>query len=329
MDRLESAVGELVRSTAEAQLQAAEESVAELVRQEVAALAAGRSGTAGSRPSASSTSSASSAPRLSSRLATCSDGPTAPLGPTAMAHVQKTIWEAIILVGLPDLGPVDTVVLVLGFISTLSIQVFICQAIHTGLLWKSPLIVAFADHRWDLHAERARELTAAQGAPLEDNSCSEASGGGTCIRQGNPAGDGRVGSSSVESQEGAAVAAVFCTLAAIGWAVLVGKELWKTHWTTRSMWALPRRSTKILWIGNQLVLGSIGPGRLFLGTVMSLVRLSVAGALFAVSLRQLAIMKSQATQMIIVAVLGFALDVPRRAAAQFIAVQRFKLNLRW
>lgn len=326
MDRLEVAVGELVRRTAEARLQAAEDSVAELVRQEVAALSAARLST-----SYGSTTAAGVAGGIlaASRVDTCSDLSSAPAGTAAAAHIQKTIWEAVVLVGLPHLGPLDTAILMLGFVSTLSIQLFICNAIGSGLLWKSPIIGAIANERRTLPSLQSRELMPAPGALVGSETCTRAGADQSCPRKEPSLGDGYTGAAAAGANSAGSLDAAFCLIAAFCWVLLVGRELWNTHWSTRSMWALPKHSTQILWVGNKLALGSISPARLLFGTGMSLVRLGVAGALFSVGLHQFAAMRSPAMLMVIIAVLGFALDVPRRAAAQFIAVQRFKLNLRW
>mmetsp|Transcript_48717 Transcript_48717/g.96939 ORF Transcript_48717/g.96939 Transcript_48717/m.96939 type:complete len:120 (+) Transcript_48717:2-361(+) len=112
------------------------------------------------------------------------------------------------------------------------------------------------------------------------------------------------------------------------WILLVGREMMHILVWTRSMWALPRRSTRFLWTGHRFLLVSIGHFRMFLVFLLSFVRIGVALSLLAVGLRQLFRLTSPNVLLILVAVLGFALDVPRRAALHFYTIYSFNRSLR-
>lgn len=310
MDRVEAAVGDLVRRTAEAQLQAAEDSVAELVRQEVAALAAvarlsvlplGAGGVPDTWQSGTS--------RSSSRMDfSPSEGRTG-----GLEDVHKTIWEAVVIVGLPELGFVDTVILFFGFVSTLSIQAFICNAVGNGFGWKPP--GARGRQIW-------RDLDTAPLLPVVNDACPVGTSDEACLALLNLA----PGNSHNEDPYN--LAALFCMVGVVVWILLVGREMMHIVVWTRSIWALPRRSTRFLWLGNRFMLVSIGHFRLLLVFLLSFVRMGVALSLLAVGLRQLFRLKSPHVLLILVAVLGFALDVPRRAASHFYTIHSFNRSLR-
>lgn len=290
MDRIEAAVGDLVRSTAEAQLQAAEDSVAGLVRQEIAALAAARLGGVN-----------------------CANFPTPWVNgrAPAMDDSQRTIWDAVIIVGLPNVGATDTIIIFLGLVSTISIQTFICNAIGNGFVWKMSARQDF---------KNMFEVAAA----LRAETCHSVGSSNTCFHSTNTPHD-------TVQQRAASVDGItlfVCLTAVLCWALLVVRELWHTLQWTRSMWTLPRKPTQVVYSGNRFVLMSIGHMRLLLAIVIGMVRVGIALALLDMGFRHLAKVKSPPIMMILVAVLGFALDVPRRAASQFLAAQSFNRSLR-
>jgi len=335
MDHVEAAIVNMVRKTAETQLQTAEESVPEMVHQEVLAMAAIAKLSVLSLGSEEF--SADMLGTAGSGLSRPSTADTGTLLPGLEG--QKTIWEAVIAVGLPEVGILDTFMLFLGFVSTVSIQAFVCQTVGSGGRDIAQTISLFLGLLWRSIGMQGQRIW---GDDSITNPLVSSSGGGEvvctpgsdvtrCTEQmpGSVAPQvGSVGQSpplvlvdTATVEDPHRLAMVFCVFASLCWVLLVGREMEQTLKWVRSVWALPRRSTRILWLGNQFVFISMSHIRVFFVLLMSLFRVDVAVSLLAVGLKKLSLVRSLSVLLILIAVLSFALDVPRRAAQHFFGLR--------
>merc|ERR1712129_32032 len=241
-------------------------------------------------------------------------------GRAVLGDVHKTIWEAVVVVGLPDLGFVDNIILFFGFVSTLSIQAFICNAVGNGFGLTTP---GARGHQIRKDLETATLLPV-----VTRDACAVGIPDEVCFGHLNLAAPSNSPSTLATDvgEDAFSLNSLFRIAVVMVWILLVGREMMHIVVWTRSMWILPRRSTRFLWIGNQFMLVSIGHFRMLLVFLLSFVRIGVALSLLAVGLRQLFRLTSPNLLLILVAVLGFALDVPRRAASHFYTIYSVSVN---
>jgi hypothetical protein len=226
-------------------------------------------------------------------------------GPSSTA--PETIWEAIVLAGLPTVGVVGTTILVIGLVSSIGMQAMVCHTVGVGLMRSTMLMApgaaASATAATAGLADSSAEEVVAQAATVRDAGLSEA------VLAGNPA---AVAAVSLISPF---VATPLLSLTAtLFWLLAVFRELRHASESAFALAVLPRRATQLVWSGDTLVLMSISLQRLcFVGAVL-LVRLCVALALLVVGSPRLLGARSPVELLICVPALGFALEIPRRMA---------------
>lgn len=311
MDRFQEAVSEVARTTAEAQLEIIERSVAQLVRRELAALAAGE-------PEAERGSSWLGGGRAAARSAGAGEvvGPAAAPGvrfaPVLRTDAQltagrvtyfmgtnpDTIWEASMLVGLPIMGRVGTVILSMGFFSSTFMQVFVILMLSKGMV-QVPIHKAQKLLLWPIY-------------PLS----------------GGP--DGKLKAPMENSGSSLPALPFMCLSSMLLWMFIVARDIRHTLNFVSAVCSLPRGETVLARSSDMHGLVSVSLPRLLLTVFITSMRLSIACTLLVIGSQRLNAARVPTDLLLSAATLGFALDVPRRAWAWGIAVQRLvRSSLNW
>lgn len=333
MDHFQEAVSEVARSTAEAQLKVIENSIAAMVRREIAAVAAG-----GPLPPLRSQGSDSSLSRTSfgRRMAAENFGPfgmppeaawpsdelaEVPCAPIIRADAlvdcprvlnnlspPDTIWQASMLAGMPIMGSVGTAVLLLSFVSSFCMQAYVALTLSKGFLWDSSKADRqLADMVNSPSAVYANATVLSLVAP-------------SGLEKAGPETPG--GAQNVDAISSRNPGPLLCFLAVVIWMLSVARDLSHTLGFASAMLALPRKATHLTRTADMYALVSVSTGRLVFAMTIASVRLAVALLLLAVGSKRLASARSPLELALTAAALGFALDVPRRAWSWGAAAQR-------
>lgn len=302
MDRFQEAVSEVARTTAEAQLEIIERSVAQLVRRELAALAAGepepeRGSSWGWRSTAAPSGTSEGGPAPGVRFAPVIRADThIPAGRVAsfIGSHPDTIWEASMLVGLPIIGHVGTVILTLGFFSSAFMQVFVISMLSKGVV------------QMPLNKDRQVLLWPSMSLlHLGWNSTGDPSESASVFLPALP---------------------LLCILSVLLWVFIVARDVRHTLTFVSAICSLPRGTTQLARASDMHVLVSVSLQRLLLIVFVTSMRLSIACTLLIVGSQRLNAARIPTDLLLSAATLGFALDVPRRAWAWGVAVHRLGQN---
>lgn len=310
MDHFQEAVSEVARTTAEAQLKVIENSVAAMVRREIAAVTSGAPLPPKRGEANKKVIEASPPPQPDERL--CAPiiradalGQAGPRVLNSLAP-SDTIWQAFMLAGLPIMGPLGTAALILSFFSSISMQAYVALTLGRGFAW-DPKTLQGADLVEMASSPLPDHFPVPIFRPEETSLAAVAAAAGSLTAEG--AGATHPGP-------------LLISLAVLVWMLNVARDLGHTMCFISAMWSLPRHITQLTRSADMFALVSISRGRLVLAVLVASLRFGVACILLSIGSKRLANTRSLLELAITAAALGFALDVPRRAWAWGAATQR-------
>lgn len=323
MAGFQEAVSEAARKAGEEQLEAIDTTIAEVVRREIHAALLGSavgeplSGVGSCSSLGIGTFYGPEPPPSAGGVTDLEQksGPPAPFAPVIHAETLRlpsgrvtanyapdTIWEASLLGGLPVMGPLGSIVLALGFASALGTQAVIVHKFAFEVARSGSFVGRF--NLWTLliglwpEWNDRRSLDARLFQFLTTGVVSPPAAG--------------MGAES------------FFRLLAITICMLsVGREMKHTLTFAASICTLPIKTSTVARCGDMYVLTSISLQRLMLAISLAASRLIVASSLLIVGVLRLSKARSYMDLALSSAVLGLALDIPRRAWAWGAAAHRF------
>lgn len=311
MDHFQEAVSEVARTTAEAQLKVIENSVAAMVRREIAAVTSGaplppKRGEASKKVTEVTPPPTQPDERLCAPIIRADAlGQAGPRVLNSLAP-SDTIWQAFMLAGLPIMGPLGTAALILSFVSSICMQAYVALTLGRGFTWDGKSL-----HGTELADMASSSLPEHFPVPIlrpeETSLAAVAAAAGSLTADG--AGATHPGP-------------VLISLAVLIWMLNVARDLGHTMCFISAMWSLPRHITQLTRSADMFALVSISRGRLVLAVLVASLRFGVACVLLTIGSKRLANTRSLLELAITAAALGFALDVPRRAWAWGAATQR-------
>mmetsp|Transcript_150612 Transcript_150612/g.419838 ORF Transcript_150612/g.419838 Transcript_150612/m.419838 type:complete len:662 (-) Transcript_150612:232-2217(-) len=190
--------------------------------------------------------------------------------------LQESVYEAMLFLGMPVVGTVGSFFIVLGFLISVSVQVWFCVVVQVSFL--RPSLPEPSDvSRWRMVEGHSYSNIGSSGASLtsrvcgRDGSLSFATGQAS-LKEGV---DDYLGDGGSVMPPGAGL----CLVVLFVWFLYIYQELMNTMSFLKAVHQRPRDGTHLRKQDGELHLVSIGTKRLLFVTVVMLVRASLAIAL--------------------------------------------------
>jgi len=220
----------------------------------------------------------------------------------------ETMWDAIVLVGMPVVGTTGTAILVFSLTSCLVFQSFMVSIIRIGVLYD--LVVT---RNWQLVAQT-------QGPSLAEMWLGAVSVIASAIIRfvGLLLGVSFEAWATLSpalalwmSQAGLKPGDTTNNVAVLLWTLFGASELWRALGVAWAFCSLPRRSTRLTKLGDTFVFVSISQNRLVFVLAVAFARVCITVAVLLFGAAHLAGAKDARDAFVSFMALGFILDVPR------------------